>query len=154
MTARHLLILAAALTSTAVAADATGTLTVNALVSPGCTIANATLDFGTVTSTFLAGTSTSTGTASTTVTVTCNALAAAYTFAFGNGQNYDAASATRRMKYTSGATSYYLPYTLVAVPAGIITALTSTIPIAGSISTTNTLQAGSYTDSVVMTFSY
>lgn len=144
---RTLLTLLALSTGTStLAAEAKGNLTVLATVTANCTVANATLDFGEIADATL-----NTNVLQTTqVTVTCNALTP-YTFSLDEGK-YNSGT-TNRMRNVSD-TSTYLPYTLVAPAAGVITAATNQLTITGTVVRTGTLTAGTYEDLVVMTFAY
>ena len=153
---RKLLTLAAGVTvlsaASAMAATATGTLTVNATVNSSCTIGNATLNFGTYT-TALGASNTAN------VNVNCT-LGTTYTLAMGQGQNYDTTAATNRMKSSaiSGGVSHYIPYTATFTTGTLPTGLGLAIPVAtlitGNAPLGANVPADTYTDSVVMTVTY
>ncbi len=165
------LALAASLvTLPAMAATATGNLTVTATVQSSCLVGtsagatnNAALNFGTISSTVAANDAdTTTGTA---LSVLCNS-GAAYTIWAGAGAN---ASGTQRRMLGSVAGNY-LPYNLytttgrtVAYPSsatdttvgGTGTGAIQTYNVYGRIPAGTTMPAaGSYTDTVVMTVVY
>ncbi len=147
---RKLLTLAAGVTvlsaASAMAATATGTLTVTALVNNSCTIGNATLDFGT----YLTATG---STAAASVNVTCT-LGTTYTLAIGQGLHYDSVGATNRLKANNKG-MYYIPYsaaftapTLVGSGVAIPTAITGTAAAGANV------PGDTYADSVIMTVTY
>ncbi|WP_424951145.1 spore coat protein U domain-containing protein [Deinococcus sp.] len=130
----------------ALAATATGTLTVNAQVNNSCTIGNATLNFGTYVS--------ASGTVgTTTVNVTCTPLVV-YSLSLDQGANHDSVGATNRMKANSVG-NYYIPYSVsfpASLPVGtglpIATVITGTAPAGANV------PSDTYSDSVVMTVTY
>ncbi|WP_407540099.1 spore coat protein U domain-containing protein [Deinococcus radiomollis] len=148
---RKLLTLAAGVTvlsaAPALAATATGALTVTALVNSSCTIGNATLNFGTYTT--AAG-----ATTTALVNVNCT-LGTVYTLAMGTGQNHDA-TAGNRMKSATG--SSYIPYTATfptgTLPTGLGLAVPISTLIIGNAPAGANVPADNYSDSVVMTVTY
>lgn len=151
------------------AATTTGTLTVKATVAKGCsvntdasgTVADAVLDFGTITS-LTANVDGDTTTSGTSIKVLCN-NGTAYTVAFGAGNNV--LSGVRRM---AGGSSEFIPYNLY-LTSNRATALTvngttasiigdgtpQTLDVYGRIPAGSVLPtAGNYTDAVTLTVTY
>lgn len=150
------------------AATTTGTLTVKATVAKGCsvntdasgTVADAVLDFGTITS-LTANVDGDTTSSGTSIKVLCN-NGTAYTVAFGAGNNF--LSGVRRM---AGGSSEFIPYNLyltstraTALEVDGTTASTGngtpqTLNVYGRIPAGSVLPtAGNYTDAVTLTVTY
>lgn len=131
--------------SGALAATATGTLTVNALVANTCTVANALLDFGTYNP--VVG-----STAATTTNVNCTLLVP-YTVSLGLGDNHSASS--NRMKATVAGVDRFIPYTAtLTLATGVGTGLNVPTAITGLAAAGANVPAGAYTDSVVVTVTF
>ena len=153
------------------AATTTGTLTVKATVAKGCsvntdasgTVAEAVLDFGTITSlTANVDGDTTTTSSGTSIKVLCN-NGTAYTVAFGAGNNF--LSGVRRM---AGGSSEFIPYNLyltsdratVLAVDGTTASITGngtpqTLNVYGRIPAGSVLPtAGNYTDTVTLTVTY
>ncbi|MBS7320829.1 MAG: spore coat protein U domain-containing protein [Myroides sp.] len=151
------------------AENTTGTLTVKATVAKGCsvntdasgTVANAVLDFGTITSLTANVDGDTTTTSGTSIKVLCN-NGTAYTVAFGAGSNSQ--GGVRRM---AGGSSEFIPYDLylattrtAALAVDGTTAFTGngtpqTLDVYGRIPAGSVLPtAGNYTDVVTLTVTY
>lgn len=152
------------------AENTTGTLTVKATVAKGCsvntdasgTVANAVLDFGTITSLTANVDGDTTTTSGTSIKVLCN-NGTDYTVAFGAGNN--GLGGVRRM---AGGSSEFIPYNLylastrtaalaVDVPIASITGngTPQTLDVYGRIPAGSVLPtAGNYTDAVTLTVTY
>lgn len=151
------------------AATTTGTLTVKATVAKGCsvntdasgTVADAVLDFGTITSLTANVDGDTTTSSGTSIKVLCN-NGTAYTVAFGAGNNF--LSGVRRM---AGGSSEFIPYNLyltstraTALAVDGTTASTGngtpqTLNVYGRIPAGSVLPtAGNYTDAVTLTVTY
>lgn len=151
------------------AATTTGTLTVKATVAKGCsvntdasgTVADAVLDFGTITSLTANVDGDTTTSSGTSIKVLCN-NGTAYTVAFGAGNNF--LSGVRRM---AGGSSEFIPYNLyltstraTALEVDGTTASTGngtpqTLNVYGRIPAGSVLPtAGNYTDAVTLTVTY
>jgi len=136
------------------AATATGTMSVTALVANSCTISNATLDFGTY-NTLLGVTKVSSA------NVNCS-LFASHTLTMDQGQNHT--GSTNQMKATIAAQTYFLPYTTSFVGAALVgsllslsgvgTGLSVPTPITGTVAAAVNVPAGTSTDSVLMTVTF
>lgn len=151
------------------AATTTGTLTVKATVAKGCsvntdasgTVADAVLDFGTITS-LTANVDGDTTSSGTSIKVLCN-NGTAYTVAFGAGNNF--LSGVRRM---AGGSSEFIPYNLYLTSnratALAVDGTTASITGNGTPQTLNVYgripagsvlpTAGNYTDAVTLTVTY
>lgn len=152
------------------AATTTGTLTVKATVAKGCsvntdasgTVANAMLDFGTITSLTANVDGDTTTTSGTSIKVLCN-KGTDYTVAFGAGNN--AVGGVRRM---AGGSSEFIPYNLYLMSnRATALAVDGTTPSITGNGTPQTLNvygripagsvlptAGNYTDAVTLTVTY
>lgn len=152
------------------AATTTGTLTVKATVAKGCsvntdasgTVADAVLDFGTITSLTANVDGDTTTSSGTSIKVLCN-KGTDYTVAFGAGNN--AVGGVRRM---AGGSSEFIPYNLYLMSnratalavdgttASIIGDGTpQTLDVYGRIPAGSVLPtAGNYTDAVTLTVTY
>lgn len=152
------------------AATTTGTLTVKATVAKGCsvntdasgTVANAVLDFGTITSLTANVDGDTTTSSGTSIKVLCN-NGTAYTVAFGAGNNV--LSGVRRM---AGGSSEFIPYNLYLASTraaalavdGTTASITGngtpqTLDVYGRIPAGSVLPtAGNYTDTVTLTVTY
>ena len=152
------------------AATTTGTLTVKATVAKGCsvntdasgTVADAVLDFGTITSLTANVDGDTTSSSGTSIKVLCN-KGTDYTVAFGAGNN--AVGGVRRM---AGGSSEFIPYNLYLMSNratelavdGTTAAITGngtpqTLNVYGRIPAGSVLPtAGNYTDAVTLTVTY
>ena len=156
-------VVSAAITGSALAGTATGTLTVNATVLKVCLISNGTLSFGNYDPT-----ASSALNGSTTVTLTCTP-GSSYNIGMGLGNGSGATTALRQM--TLGGGSATMGYELFQdsgysvawgttistnTEAGTTSAssLTNTINVYGQIPANEVAAAGSYADSVTMTVTY
>lgn len=157
------------LSTGAMAATETGTLTVNASVSGACAVGDATMSFAVAPAVNADGTGTQSSAnvdTSTTVAVICtNGQSGAVSA--GNGSNYDATNTTRRLS-DGQATPTYVAYGLYT-DSGRTTAFNATNTIAvtgtgssesktiyGRIAAADATAApkGSYSDSVTLTITY
>jgi len=141
----------------AIAATASGTLSVRVLVQPNCTVSSSTLDFGTYVSTQAAALN---GTANIAYT---NCPAGTLKFELDGGANGTAAA--RKMSNGAGSLLNYALYrdsartqnfaqganarsvTLAASGAG-------TVPVYGAIPGAQAVAAGTYTDTVQITLTF
>lgn len=152
------------------AATTAGTLTVKATVVKGCsvntdpsgTVANAVLDFGTITSLTANVDGDTTTTSGTSIKVLCN-NGTDYTVAFGAGNNGQ--GGVRRM---AGGSSEFIPYNLYLASTraaalavdGTTASITGngtpqTLDVYGRIPAGSVLPtAGNYTDTVTLTVTY
>jgi spore coat protein U-like protein len=142
---------------------ATGTLTVNATVSPDCTVSSPTLDFGSLGVSFLA----SDKQANTNLTYTCTTNGVAPVITLGQGANAAGGSTDpaplRRMKSGANYISYALysdsGYSVVwgntggTGVSGTADGTLHTATVYGVATHTN-VPAGTYTDSVTVTITF
>lgn len=162
MTGLAMVLAALGLSSTTLAADASGTVSISASVTTDCTVGTSTLDFGSISNTDIqSGNVDATGT----VTVTCTS-GTGYTVKLGVGAGTGATFASRKM--TSGAN--LLNYSIYDAAArttvwGDGTGATATVTGTGSgseqsitgygrIFSGQTPIAATYTDTVSVTVSY
>lgn len=160
------------ITNIALAATATGTLTVKATITNSCvvntsatgTVAGAVLDFGTVSSFTTAVTADTTTTGGTSIKVLCNNTVP-WTLALDGGKN---TSSSQRRMIGGASSNEYIPYNLFSDSArstaiGISTTASSgtdtgavqTVNVYGTIPAGTTLpSAGSYLDTVTLTVTY
>ena len=158
------ILMAAVGASAAFAAPAyanTADLDVTATVEDSCTVANSTMNFGTLS--VINGTNHD---ASASVSLTCT-IGADYTVSLDNGNNAGAGT-QRFLNYDDGATVHQIPYNLYSDtarstawnsagfnPAGTASGTSETLTVYGRIpSTAANVIAGSYTDTVTVSITF
>ncbi len=158
------ILMAAAGAGTVLAAPAyanTADLDVSATVEDSCTVANSTMNFGTLS--VISGTNHD---ATASVSLTCT-IGADYTMSLDDGSNAGAGT-QRYLNYNDGTTDHQIPYDLYSDttrstawaasgvnPAGTATGSAETVTVYGRIpSTAANVIAGSYTDTVTVSISF